>query len=93
MLIAYTMVHDVPRFRLKAAAVHAAPVYMDKEATTAKVVSIIKAAGGQGIKLLVFPETFIPGYPVRITLLLSPQIFIDICIYIAMTTMTYTLPV
>lgn len=54
----------VPRFRLKAAAVHSAPVYMDKEATTAKVVNIIQSAGKQGIKLLVFPETFIPGYPV-----------------------------
>lgn len=54
----------VPSFKLKAAAVHAAPVFMDKEATTAKTVRIIKDAGEQGIKLLVFPETFIPGYPV-----------------------------
>ncbi|ROW13018.1 hypothetical protein VPNG_05906 [Cytospora leucostoma] len=57
----------VPRFKMKVAAVHAAPVYMDKEATTAKVVSIIKDAGEQGIKLLAFPETFIPGYPVCTT--------------------------
>lgn len=55
---------DIPRFRLKAAAVHAAPVYMDKEATTAKVVKIIESAGEKGIQLLAFPETFIPGYPV-----------------------------
>lgn len=55
---------DIPRFRLLAAAVHAAPVYMDKAATTAKVVKIIEDAGEQGIKLLAFPETFIPGYPV-----------------------------
>lgn len=55
----------VPRFKLKVAAVHAAPVYMDKQATTAKAVQIIKDAGEQGIKLLAFPETFIPGYPVR----------------------------
>ncbi|KAK7742143.1 hypothetical protein SLS53_004729 [Cytospora paraplurivora] len=53
----------VPRFKMKVAAVHAAPVYMNKEASTAKVVSIIKDAGEQGIKLLAFPETFIPGYP------------------------------
>lgn len=50
--------------KLKAAAVHAAPVFMDKKATTAKVVRIIEEAGKQGIKLLGFPETFIPGYPV-----------------------------
>lgn len=55
---------DIPRFRLRAAAVHAAPIYMDKDATTDKVVKIIEDAGTQGIKLLTFPETFIPGYPV-----------------------------
>lgn len=54
----------VPRMKLKAAAVHAAPVFMDKKATTAKVVRLIEEAGKQGIKLLGFPETFIPGYPV-----------------------------
>lgn len=54
-----------PNIKLKAAAVHAAPVFMDKKATTAKVVRIIEDAGKQGIKLLGFPETFIPGYPVR----------------------------
>ncbi|KAF4542123.1 Nitrilase cyanide hydratase conserved site [Lasiodiplodia theobromae] len=53
----------VPKMKLKAAAVHAAPVFMDKKATTAKVVRIIEEAGKQGIKLLGFPETFIPGYP------------------------------
>lgn len=55
---------DIPRFRLLAAAVHAAPVYMNKQATTAKVVKTIEDAGQMGVKLLVFPETFIPGYPV-----------------------------
>lgn len=55
---------SLPIFKLKAAVVHATPVYMDKEATTAKVVRIIKDAGQQGIKLLALPETFIPGYPV-----------------------------
>lgn len=49
--------------KMKVAAVHAAPGYMDKEASTAKVNSI-KDAGEQGIKLLAFPEFFIPGYPV-----------------------------
>ncbi|KAJ6601214.1 nitrilase [Mycena vulgaris] len=48
---------------IKAAAVHAAPVYMDKKATTQKVVDIIQQARSKGITLLVFPETFIPGYP------------------------------
>lgn len=47
----------------KAAAVHAASVFMDKTATTEKVIDFIKEAKKQSIELLVFPETFIPGYP------------------------------
>lgn len=50
--------------KFKAAAVHAAPVYMNKQATLEKVVRLIKQAGQEGIELLVFPETFVPGYPV-----------------------------
>lgn len=49
--------------KFKAAAVHAAPVFMDKNATVEKACNFIKEAGGAGIELLVFPETFIPGYP------------------------------
>lgn len=48
----------------KVAAAHAAPVFMDKAATTKKVISLIEQAAKDSIKLLVFPETFIPGYPV-----------------------------
>lgn len=51
--------------KLKAAAVHAAPVYMDKDATLKKVIQLIKQAGEEGINLLIFPETFVPGYPVE----------------------------
>lgn len=46
-----------------AAAVHAAPVFMDKNATVDKACGIIREAGQQGVELLAFPETFIPGYP------------------------------
>jgi hypothetical protein len=50
--------------RFKAAAVHAAPVYMNKAATIRKTVGLIEQAAAKDVKLLVFPETFIPGYPV-----------------------------
>ena len=40
---------------------------MDKKATTEKVVSLIEQAGKEKIDLLVFPETFIPGYPVSLS--------------------------
>lgn len=50
--------------RFRAAAVHAAPVYMNKAATIRKTVALIEQAAAKDVKLLVFPETFIPGYPV-----------------------------
>ena len=50
--------------RFKVAAAHAAPVFMNKIATIKKTVQLIEKAAADDIKLLVFPETFIPGYPV-----------------------------
>ncbi|CAF1280582.1 unnamed protein product [Rotaria sordida] len=47
----------------KAAAVHAAPVFMNKVATTERVIEYIKDAKKASVELLVYPETFIPGYP------------------------------
>lgn len=46
-----------------AAAVHAAPVFMNKDATIEKACAFIDEAGKRNLKLLVFPETFVPGYP------------------------------
>jgi hypothetical protein len=51
--------------KFKVAAAHAAPVFMNKTATIKKTVHLIEQAAKDDIKLLVFPETFIPGYPVR----------------------------
>lgn len=70
-----------PRLKMKVAAVvHAAPEYADKEASTAKVDSIIKDAGEQGIKLLAFPEFFIPGYPVCMLPYTVCHIYIYSCV-------------
>jgi nitrilase len=55
---------DVPTQKIRVAAAHAAPVFMNKKATTDKVIKLIEQAGEEKIELLVFPETFIPGYPV-----------------------------
>ena len=47
----------------KVAAAQIAPVYMDKEKTVEKACKFIKEAAVNGAKLIVFPESFIPGYP------------------------------
>lgn len=50
--------------KFKVAAAHAAPVFMNKAATIKKTVQLIEQAAAEDVKLVVFPETFIPGYPV-----------------------------
>ncbi len=47
----------------KVAAVQATPEYLDREATIDKACDLIATAGGEGARLVVFPEAFIPAYP------------------------------
>jgi nitrilase len=46
-----------------AAAVQATPVFMDRDATVERASERIATAAREGAKLIVFPETFVPGYP------------------------------
>lgn len=48
---------------VRLAAVQAAPVHLDREATVEKACSLILEAGRQGAKVVGFPEGFIPAHP------------------------------
>jgi nitrilase len=45
------------------AAVQAAPVFLDRDATIAKVATLTKEAVAAGARLVAFPEGFVPTYP------------------------------
>jgi nitrilase len=45
------------------AAAQYAPVHLDQAATLDKTRGVVEEAAREGVQLLVFPETFLPGYP------------------------------
>jgi nitrilase len=47
----------------KIAIMQEAPVFLDKQATIEKAVSLVETAASAGAELVIFPEAFIPGYP------------------------------
>jgi nitrilase len=49
--------------RLRVAAVQAAPAFLDLDAAVDKTISLMKQGAEQGVHLIAFPETWIPGYP------------------------------
>jgi nitrilase len=49
---------------VRVAAVQAAPVFLNREATISKATELASQAAANGAQLVVFPESFVPCYPV-----------------------------
>ena len=52
----------------KVAAIHVGPVFLDMAATGEKTCALIREAARHGARLVVFPETFLPGCPIWLAL-------------------------
>jgi nitrilase len=49
--------------QVRVAAIQAAPVLFDREATIARMAERVAEAAAQGARLVVFPEAYVPAYP------------------------------
>jgi nitrilase len=53
-----------PSESFRIAAVQACPIYLDRQRTIDKACALIHEAARDGARLVVFPEAFVPGYPI-----------------------------
>ena len=64
------------------AAAQSAPVYLDAAASTEKACGLIAQAGSQGVDLVAFGETWLPGYPFFAWHSYSPERFDAAALYL-----------
>lgn len=60
---------DISDAPFRVAVVQAAPVFLDRDATVEKAISLVRDAAAAGADLIAFPEGFVPGHPGWVELL------------------------
>ena len=48
---------------MRVAAVQRAPAYLDRDGSLGIVIECLEQAAADGVEVVVFPESFVPGYP------------------------------
>lgn len=62
-----------PGQKFLVAAVQISPAFLDRDATVDRACEAIAEAGSRGARLVVFPEAFVPGYPLWVWHIASGQ--------------------
>jgi nitrilase len=74
------------------AAVQMCPAYLDRDATVDLACDAIAKAGAGGARLVVFPEAFVPGYPVWVWSIASGQTQVLRALYAELLDQAMTVP-
>lgn len=73
-------------------AVQLSPAFLDRDATVERACQAIAEAGARGARLVVFPEAFVPGYPLWIWYVASGQTHELRALYAELPDQSVTIP-
>ena len=74
------------------AAVQLSPVFLDREATIDRACAAIADASARGARLVVFPEAFVPGYPLWVWSVAAGQTQVLRALYAELLDQAVTIP-
>lgn len=74
------------------AAVQISPAFLDRDATVDRACQAIAEAGSRGVRLVVFPEAFVPGYPLWVWHIASGQTHDLRALYAELVDQSVTIP-
>ncbi len=74
------------------AAAQISPAFLDRDATVDRACQAIAEAGSRGARLVVFPEAFVPGYPLWVWFIASGQTQVLRALYAELLDQSVTIP-